>query len=212
MIESTTTMSFEASAIANLVAWVLYIATFAVSLSTRRRSERRRDARLLFGLLFQGAGHWIVPFTLRPFGSPLLPLDAGERDALEQGVRVAALVLEFGAVWLTVASIRTLGKQWALSARVIEDHQLVRSGPYGWVRHPLYTAVLGINTATALTFARWEAVVASIALSVLGGFIRARSEEHLLRETFGAEYASYARSVPALVPGLRRWRSGSSSV
>jgi protein-S-isoprenylcysteine O-methyltransferase Ste14 len=203
-------MSFEASAIANLTAWLLYIATFVVLLSTRERAERRRDMKMLLGLSFQAVGTWIIPFYLRPFGSPLFPVGSAQRE-LEQVVRLTALLLEFGAVWLTVSAIRTLGRQWSISARVVEGHRLVRSGPYSLVRHPIYAAVLSINAATALTFARWEALVASLAFSVLGGWIRARAEEHLLREAFGPEYASYARAVPALVPGLRLWRSGSRS-
>ena len=200
-------MSFEAAAMTNLVAWALYIMVFAANLSTRKRSERRGDSKLLVGALFQVAAPLVLPAFLRPPGSPLVPADWAYGELLEQVVRVVAVLLEFGSVWLTFAAIRTLGKQWALSARVVRDHELIRTGPYGLVRHPIYTGALGITIATALTATRWEAVIIAAALSLLGAWIRVRSEEKLLRETFGSEYARYAQLVPAIIPGLRLHRA-----
>lgn len=203
-------MSFEAAAIANLVAWVLYIGVFAVMLGTRKRAERSRDWRLVLGLIFQAGGLLVLPAFRRAPGSPLFALDPAYDEALEQVVRFAAVFLSFGSAYFTLSAIRTLGKQWALSARVVQDHKLIQTGPYAWVRHPIYTALLGITLGSGFIGARWEAVIVAVALQMLGTWIRVRSEEQLMRATFGAEYANYARAVPAFVPWLRLPRGPAS--
>jgi protein-S-isoprenylcysteine O-methyltransferase Ste14 len=87
-----------------------------------------------------------------------------------------------------------------LQARVLEDHKLIRDGPYRFVRHPIYTGMLGMLIATGLVYSHWVAFVAALALYGVGTAIRVRSEEKLLREQFGAAFDDYKRRVPAVVP------------
>jgi protein-S-isoprenylcysteine O-methyltransferase Ste14 len=203
-------MTYEIAATASLVALLIYVLIFAVTFSTRERSERRRDRSLLVGLSLQALAGAVIPASLRTLGTPLIPSEWAHGEALEQAVRITAVLLQFGSVWMTYAALRTLGKQWSLSARVVEKHQLIRTGPYGLVRHPIYTGVLGLQIGAALAVCNWQGVIAVAVLSALGSAIRVRSEERLMRDTFGAEYDSYARSVPALVPRPRFRRAPAS--
>jgi protein-S-isoprenylcysteine O-methyltransferase Ste14 len=98
--------------------------------------------------------------------------------------------------------VRALGKQWSLTARVTEGHRLVIEGPYRIVRNPIYTGMLGMLLATGFAFSRWPALVVGVVVFITGTMIRVRSEEKLLRETFGEEFEAYAKRVPALIPGL----------
>ena len=113
---------------------------------------------------------------------------------------VIAVTLLIGSLWVCSAAVRVLGKQWSLQARVLEDHKLVREGPYRFVRHPIYTGMLGMLIATGLVYSHWVAFVAALALYGVGTAIRVRSEEKLLREQFGAAFDDYKRRVPAVVP------------
>ena len=99
-----------------------------------------------------------------------------------------------------MSAVRTLGKQWAIAARLVEGHKLITEGPYGWVRNPIYTGMLLL--ATGLAVSRWIALPAAIALFGMGTVIRVRSEEKLLREAFGEEFEQYTRRVPAVLPGI----------
>jgi protein-S-isoprenylcysteine O-methyltransferase Ste14 len=96
--------------------------------------------------------------------------------------------------------VRVLGKQWSLQARVLENHKLVREGPYRFVRHPIYTGMLGMIIAAGLAWSHWIGFLIAFLLFSIGTAIRIRSEEKLLREQFGAAFDDYKRGVPAVVP------------
>jgi protein-S-isoprenylcysteine O-methyltransferase Ste14 len=98
------------------------------------------------------------------------------------------------------SALRALGKQWSLQARVLEDHKLVREGPYRFVRHPIYSGILGMIVAGGLAWTHWIGSTIALVLFGVGTAIRVQSEEKLLREQFGAEFEDYKRNVPAVLP------------
>jgi protein-S-isoprenylcysteine O-methyltransferase Ste14 len=120
-------------------------------------------------------------------------------EEILSGVDIAFTV---ASVWFCFAAARALGKQWALMARVIEGHELIRQGPYAVVRNPIYLAMLGMLIATGMAVSRWPALVCAAIVFAAGTAIRIRAEENLLRETFGATFDEYARRVPAFLPRL----------
>ena len=77
------------------------------------------------------------------------------------------------------------------------------NGIYAWIRHPMYAAVLLACLSVVLSTGRVLAIVAFGALVVVLR-AKARFEDRLLGEKFGAPYADYAARVPALIPRLRR--------
>jgi protein-S-isoprenylcysteine O-methyltransferase Ste14 len=97
-----------------------------------------------------------------------------------------------------------LGRLWSSAITRKEDHRIVDTGPYGLVRHPIYTGLLTALAATAAA----EATVAGLigaALVAFGLWLKARSEERFLMAELGPEaYGSYCRRVPMLVPFLHR--------
>ena len=81
-------------------------------------------------------------------------------------------------------------------------HELIRTGPYAWVRHPIYFGLLVALFGTALARARPLGFLA-IALFWLGFSIKSRMEEEFMRTTFGERYVEYARDTGALIPKIR---------
>jgi Putative protein-S-isoprenylcysteine methyltransferase len=132
----------------------------------------------------------------RPDGTPIVPMSL-VTWVLLTGFAVG---LALGSAWLGAASIRTLGKQWSLQARITQDHDLITTGPYRFVRHPIYTAMLGLLLATGLALSRPLGLGAGLLTFLAGTALRIRVEERLLRATFGETYDAYARQVPAVVP------------
>jgi protein-S-isoprenylcysteine O-methyltransferase Ste14 len=99
-----------------------------------------------------------------------------------------------------------LGRLWSSNVRRKTSHHVIDTGPYGLVRHPIYTGLTLATLATALMRGTVVAV-AGFAFLTLGWYIKARLEEAFLREQIGAEpYDAYARRVPMLVPFVRRRR------
>ncbi len=100
-----------------------------------------------------------------------------------------------------------LGRLWSSSVGRKAEHRVVETGPYGIVRHPIYTGITLASIATAAqrgTVAAWFGVV----VMTLGWYVKARMEEGFLRDELGADvYGAYARRVPMLIPALRRRRA-----
>jgi protein-S-isoprenylcysteine O-methyltransferase Ste14 len=129
-----------------------------------------------------------------------LTLAPGSPRAIIDGVVVLALMI--AAVGLFDAASRAMGKNWALVARTRTDHTLVQTGPFGWVRHPIYVALFLFMVAMAIAYGHSRHLVASVPLYAFATWMRVRHEERLLRSQFGAAYDAYAARVKRFVPGL----------
>jgi protein-S-isoprenylcysteine O-methyltransferase Ste14 len=116
---------------------------------------------------------------------------------------IASMVLAPVAALFGWLSVRHLGKQLRILAGLYADHELIRTGPYAIVRHPVYASLFMMMLATGLLFARWPVLLLSIALYIAGTEIRIHAEEGLLRARFGEEFEEYRRRVPAYLPFLR---------
>ena len=96
---------------------------------------------------------------------------------------------------------RHLGMNWSATITLKEGHVLVRSGPYRWVRHPIYTGLLLALLGTALSRNDWCALL-GFAL-VTAALVRKLSiEERWMLSAFEDEYRQYKAHVPALIPFL----------
>ena len=107
------------------------------------------------------------------------------------------------AVWARVH----LGRNWSGQITLKRNHELIRSGPYGLVRHPIYSGMVAAMLGSAIVIGEWRglAALACFALAVLR---RITVEERWLAETFPDDYASYRREVPALIPSPKdSWRN-----
>lgn len=181
-----------------LACWFLYVGAFFVRRLAQAAPQRARRNGSVIGIILVGIGFGIVWRQNRPVGAPFVELGL----PFERLVDAVAILSAAGSVWLTIASIRTLGKQWNLRAALVEGHALVTSGPYRFVRHPIYLAMLGMMIATGLSVSRWPALVAGVAFAIGGTAVRVRDEESLLRAEFGREFEEYCRAVPAFLPGI----------
>jgi protein-S-isoprenylcysteine O-methyltransferase Ste14 len=80
-----------------------------------------------------------------------------------------------------------------------KDHQLIRSGPYAIVRHPIYSGFMLATLGTAIAFGEWSGLLAFVMIAIAWGY-KATLEERALTEKFGNEYEEYRRRVKRLVP------------
>jgi protein-S-isoprenylcysteine O-methyltransferase Ste14 len=150
------------------------------------RSRLKHRVPLIVGVICFAAPRWMPRALTTRFvpAGPLLP-------AL--GTLMLALGLGF-SVWAR----RHLGRNWSAHVVVKEDHALVRTGPYHYVRHPIYTGILFAMLGMALAIGEWRTLV-GLAGMILSFAIKSRQEEGRMRETF-ADYAEYQRHTAALIP------------
>ena len=149
-------------------------------------------------MALQGLGFAIVWGWHRRVGATLL----GVRSGFELPIAVAAVLLAIASGLFGLWAVRTLGKQWSLVARLADEHELVTSGPYGIVRHPIYTAMLGLLLATGVALSEFLPTVIAAAIYIGATTMRVGSEERLLAPAFGAAYTDYTRRVHAFIPGI----------
>jgi len=111
------------------------------------------------------------------------------------------LALQAAFFRLAIWARRHLGRNWSGKVAIKVDHELVRSGPYRVLRHPIYTAMLGMFSGTALVSGEVHALVA-VALIGAAYWRKILLEERNLRAAFGAAYDEYRRRSWAIIPWL----------
>ncbi len=116
-------------------------------------------------------------------------------EALGIAITVAGLAF---AIWARAY----LGTNWSGVVSVKVGHELVRNGPYRWVRHPIYSGMILGMLGTALVRHQVRGFIA-VVLLFAGFTIKSRIEEQVMNATFGPEYAEYASTRGAIIPRLR---------
>jgi protein-S-isoprenylcysteine O-methyltransferase Ste14 len=183
-----------------ILCWLAFVGIFLLRKRPPKAPETKRDRLATQGIALQMCAYFLVFF--QPPWQPFLPPVATLSRVAVLALSVLSVTMAAGSVGLVAAAVRTLGKQWAVPARLVEGHKLITVGPYAYIRNPIYTGMLGMLIATGLAMEHWIATIAAIVIFAIGLLIRVRSEEKLLRAAFGQEFEDYARRVPAVVPGL----------
>jgi protein-S-isoprenylcysteine O-methyltransferase Ste14 len=161
----------------------------------QRRAIPRRGAtlRTAGGLAALVPYFFWVPYVV-------IWLRPGPEVAIAEALQWLGLVLSLLGIAFSLWAMVTLGRHYDLVLEVHQDHELVRGGPYKVVRHPVYTG-LGLHFAGAcVATGNLLLIAGTLLVSYPAFYLRARAEERLLREQFGAQYEKYAREVPMLVP------------
>jgi protein-S-isoprenylcysteine O-methyltransferase Ste14 len=112
------------------------------------------------------------------------------------GMLLVAVGISF-ACWAR----HVIGSNWSSEVQVKQGHELIERGPYGLVRHPIYTGLLLAFLGTAAAVGEWHGLVAVVIIAASFWF-KLRLEERWMRESFGQAYVDYTRRVKALIPGV----------
>lgn len=187
-------MSPSLVTIVSVASIVMFMAVAQVS---RIRGVARRGETLARS---RGLAHYVAYFFFVPY--LVIALRPGLELDVPEPLRWAGLALVVLGVAFALWAIATLGRHYDLELEVHRDHELVRSGPYRFVRHPIYTG-LGLHFAGAcLATGNLLLIAGTLLVTYPALYLRAKTEERLLRERFGAAYDEYARQVGMLVPLL----------
>ena len=173
------------------LAWVLYWwwSSRGVKRARRRESTGSRAAHVV--PLAIAATLLALPSIPGWLGGRWLAAGAVSHWA---GVGLVAAGLAF-SVWARAV----LGGNWSATVTLKEDHEIVRAGPYRWIRHPIYTGLLCALLGSAIAVGEWRGLVALV-VAVGALWRKLKLEERWLTEEFGALYADYRRRTRALIP------------
>jgi protein-S-isoprenylcysteine O-methyltransferase Ste14 len=189
----------------NLVTWWVWYATWiaAVVFSARTKVQKGTDAfspgRVLmgvgFGLLFVPGAYWAKLTGASPLAILTKPLWSA--PALLNWTWFCLVLVGFAFCWWARWH---LGRLWSGLTTLKDGHQIIDTGPYGLVRHPIYSGIIFSALMTVGLDATFVALFGFLSLT-FGLAIIARLEERFLREQLGADaYGAYAARVPRLIP------------
>lgn len=173
-----------------VIAWIFWVIPFFLA-QRQKQTANVIDRRARWGMLLMAVAYsllWQGKFWLRPLPEWRLAL----------GILFLAL-----ANLLSWSGARALGRQWRMDAGLNLDHQLVRYGPYRFVRHPIYASMFAILLGTGFVITSKWLFIAAVAVFIAGAEVRVRVEDKLLGAHFGEKFQDYQRSVSAYIPFVR---------
>lgn len=176
-------------------AWIVWavlwtISSLWVKLPVRREPGWSRIAH--YGPLVVAVVLLVMHRPDNWLGSEVVPWHGPARYYVELAFVVVGLAF---TLWARVQ----LAGNWSGSVTVKQQHELITSGPYRLVRHPIYAGALLAFLGTAIAQDQWRSLLAFV-IVWLAWWRKWRLEERFMQETFGAAYTNYRARVPAAVP------------
>jgi protein-S-isoprenylcysteine O-methyltransferase Ste14 len=180
-----------------VVLWVIWLVVWTGAAFFVKRTQRKEPLGIMLyervpvvaGFLMLVLARWLpVALTHRVMS---------EGPALALGALALVMAGMLFAYWARVH----LGRNWSGEVIVKVGHTLITSGPYRWVRHPIYGGMTLALVGTALATGAPYGFTGS-ALIVIGFLVRVNLEEALMRETFPSAYDRYSRHTARLIPGV----------
>jgi protein-S-isoprenylcysteine O-methyltransferase Ste14 len=175
-----------------------FVAYIAYAYWLRARSRRARGPSLAER---GGLAKWLPAFVWVPY--LVIWLRPGPEVTLPLPV-VVGLAVSLAGIAFAIWAAATLGRHFDVEVQVHRGHEVVRSGPYGIVRHPIYTGLAIHYLGACLATGNLVLIAGTLAVTIPSLYLRARAEEDLLRSELGEPYDRYARDVPMLVPFIGR--------
>ncbi len=179
------------------VVWIVFFVYWQIKAGKTKATERLEPmaSRILRVLIFMIA---IILLSTTRIPLPWLYVQLWPAGLwpfwLGAAVTVAGLLF---AVWAR----GYLGSNWSRSVTIKQDHELIITGPYAMVRHPIYTGVLAGFLGMAIAISQVRGLIVFV-LIFFALWAKLRLEERWMRSQFGETYASYAHQTAALVPYL----------
>ncbi len=177
------------------VTWIGVGIVWAIgAVATKRTAQVQSPGSRLIHVSFVAAAFALLfapGLAIGPLGWRFVPDSAV--------IAYTGLALTLGGAALAVWARIFLGRNWSAVVTIREDHQIVQTGPYAVVRHPIYSGGLLAMLGTALAFGELRELVA-LGLAFMAWWFKSRLEERFMEQRFGAEYVAYKQRVKALIP------------
>ncbi|HMF74045.1 MAG TPA: isoprenylcysteine carboxylmethyltransferase family protein [Bryobacteraceae bacterium] len=177
------------------IAWMVFLLVWLLASFSSKSDARRQSSG---SRLQQALPVLLAYFLLFNRGVAIGPLGLRFVPA-EPFWWILGAVLTLAGILIAFWARFFLGRNWSATVTVKQDHELVRSGPYAIVRHPIYSGLLLSILGTALFVGEVRGLLALL-LALLGWKWKSLQEESFMQEQFGESYSIYRRQVKALIP------------
>lgn len=179
-------------------AWLIFLLYWAVSAAGTKPSVKRES------ILGRAPQMFLVVLGALLIFRSETPVDILHQRFIPQSHRLAnsGVLLTWLGIATAIWARYHIGQYWSERVTLKEDHQLIRTGPYARMRHPIYSGIAFALLGTALVIGEWRALI-GVCLITFTHVLKARKEEAWLTARFGGAYADYRRETGFLLPRLR---------
>jgi protein-S-isoprenylcysteine O-methyltransferase Ste14 len=177
-------------------AWIVFAAYWVWAARTRKRVQQRESvvARLLH------VAYMACAFVLLSSDDPRLAALNHRFVPDLPWIAVLGAVLTYVGIAFAIWARRHIGRNWSGQVTIRQEHELIRSGPYAHIRHPIYTGLLLAIAGTALVIGQYRALLA-LAILWSGFTVKAKREEAILARQFGPSFDEHRRHTGFFLPG-----------
>jgi protein-S-isoprenylcysteine O-methyltransferase Ste14 len=143
---------------------------------------------------------WVLVTVCFLFAWLPVELDSGRLLVLGDWLTWVGVAIMISGIIFRRYSVTILGKFFTASVQIQENHELIKAGPYRYIRHPSYLGILVMVLGLGIAMANWISLVLCIVLPAIGIMQRIRVEEKELERYFGKQYQDYRKGTWCLVP------------
>jgi protein-S-isoprenylcysteine O-methyltransferase Ste14 len=175
--------------------WLIFVAYWVISALKRKKTKSRESAAQRLSYVVPLVFTWILLFRDIPMLTWLNIRFVPDVAATE---RIGVIITAAG-VAIACWARHHLGANWSGVVTLKEGHELIRTGPYRNVRHPIYTGILLVLLGTAVAVGEVRGLIA-VAIAYASFYTKARREESLLAREFGPNFAEHQRHTGMFLP------------
>jgi protein-S-isoprenylcysteine O-methyltransferase Ste14 len=180
------------------IPWIVFIVYWIIgAIATRANRATESFASRFAVLLFEGVGYVLIfsgSTGIGFLGTRFIPRTmAGE---------ILGVVLLWSGVGLAIWARYHLAEYWSARVTIKEGHQLIRTGPYTYLRHPIYSGLVLATIGSAVVIDAWRCVLGTC-LVLVGYCFKAKKEEAMLSLQFGEAFCEHQKHTGFLMPRFR---------
>lgn len=178
--------------------WVVFLIYWIVA-SIKTRTTRTKESFVSrYSILFIEVVGYVLLFNnaagIGFLGTPFMPRSLA--------IAILGVVLTWLGIGLAIWARYHLAENWSARITIKEDHELIRTGPYSHLRHPIYSGIILAAIGSGVVIDRWRCVLGFF-LVLLGYCLKGRKEEAMLSQEFGDAFLEHKKHTGFLLPRFR---------
>jgi protein-S-isoprenylcysteine O-methyltransferase Ste14 len=180
------------------VPWIVFVIYWIIG-ATRTRATREKES---FGSRYAVLTVEVVGFVLIFSDSTGIGFLGTRFMPRTWTSAIGGVILTWAGIGLAIWARHHLAEYWSARVTIKEDHQLIRSGPYTHLRHPIYSGIVLATIGSAFVIDQWRCVF-GVLLVLTGYCLKARKEEAMLSQQFGEAFREHQKHTGFLLPRFR---------
>lgn len=180
------------------VPWVVFVLYWIVNAIRTRATVRTESSASRYAILFLEVAGFVLLFR-HSAGIGFLGTQFMHRTLASA---IVGSIITWMGIGLAIWARYHLAENWSARVTIKQDHQLIRTGPYARLRHPIYSGLILAAIGSAVVIDQWRCVL-GVCLIVTGFCIKARKEETMLTQQFGEAFHEHQKHTGFLIPRFR---------